>query len=106
MDGPEITKDDPVSRALGGLDHLLDVLHDKVLRPIILAGRAVAYGFVILLMGLLVGIVSLVALIRLLDSYAFEAHQWITYLVTAAIFLGAGAFIWRMRRPVALRKKS
>jgi hypothetical protein len=38
---------DFVDKALFQFDHVLDVVHDKVLRPILLAGRALAFGLII-----------------------------------------------------------
>ncbi len=95
---------DFIDRALGTLDHLLDIVHDKVLRPLLLAGRVVAYGFIIALASLFLVIALIIGLMRLLDVYLFAGHVWISYLLVGALSLGAGLIIWRRRRPVPLRK--
>lgn len=43
---------DFVDKVLRQFDHVLDIVHDKVLRPILLAGRVIAYGFIIVLAAL------------------------------------------------------
>ena len=93
-----------VGRLLGAFDHALDLLHDKVLRPLILAGRTVAFGFLILLVGLFVLVALLIVSVRLLDVYAFPGVQWVSYLVLGGLFVTVGLVIWRQRRPVHLRK--
>ncbi len=95
---------DIVDKLLAGLDHVLDVVHDKVLRPIILAGRAIAFGLIIALAALFFAVVVVIGLVRLLNVYVFSSHQWITYVVIGALSIIAGLVIWRKRRPLTLRK--
>ena len=95
---------DFIDRALEFLDHLLDVFHDKVLRPILLIGRFIAYGFIVLLAALVLVIALVIGLLRLLNVYVFIGHVWISYLVIGAIFVVAGLVVWRRRRPVPIRK--
>jgi LPXTG-motif cell wall-anchored protein len=94
-----------VDRALQSFDHVLDIVHDKVLRPLLIAGRAVAFGFIVLLAALVLICVLVIAVIRLLNVYLFAGHEWITYAIVGAAFLLAGLVIWRRRRPVTLRKE-
>jgi LPXTG-motif cell wall-anchored protein len=95
---------DIVDRLLAGVDQGLDLVHDKVLRPIILAGRAIAYGLIIALAAVVFVIVLVIGSIRLLNVYVFSSHQWITYVAIGALSIGAGFIIWRKRRPLVLRK--
>ena len=97
-------QDDLVDKTLTGLDHLLDVVHDKVLRPIMLAGRALAFSAILVLMSIVLVAMLVIGLVRFLDVYAFASHQWITYLLIGAISLVIGLVIWRRRHPVKLRK--
>jgi fatty-acid desaturase len=97
-------RDDVVDKALGTLDHLLDVVHDKVLRPIMLAGRAIAFSAILVLMSIVLVAMLIIGFVRLLDVYAFASHQWLSYLLVGAISLAAGLVIWRRRHPVRLRK--
>ncbi|MGH3732837.1 MAG: LPXTG cell wall anchor domain-containing protein [Acidimicrobiales bacterium] len=95
---------DIVDRLLAGVDHLLDLVHDTVLRPIILAGRAIAFGLIIALAAVVFIVVLAIGLIRLLNVYAFSSHQWITYVAVGVALILGGFFIWRKRRPLTLRK--
>lgn len=95
---------DLVDRLLSAFDHLLDIVHDKVLRPIIMAARVLAYGFIVVLVALVFVAVLIIGFVRLLNIYAFNGHDWISYAVVGAISLIVGLVIWRRRRPVNLRK--
>jgi hypothetical protein len=95
---------DLVDRLLSAFDHVLDIVHDKVLRPIIMAARALAYGFIIVLAALVFVAALIIGLIRLLNIYAFHGHEWITYASVGAVSLIFGLVIWRRRRPLKLRK--
>ena len=93
-----------VDKTLTGLDHLLDVVHDKVLRPIMLAGRALAFSAILVLMSIVLVAMLVIGIVRFLDVYAFASHQWITYLLIGSISLVIGLVIWRRRHPGKLRK--
>jgi LPXTG-motif cell wall-anchored protein len=93
-----------VGRALASLDHLLDVFHDKALRPILLVGRTVAFAALLLIMAILAFVALMIGLTRLLNVYLFSAHEWLTYVVLGVALIGSGLVIWRRRRPVPLRK--
>lgn len=103
-DASEEHEPDLVDRLLGVLDHGLDVVHDKVLRPIIMAARAVAFGLIIVLAALVFVVVVIIAFVRLLNVYAFPGHEWITYAAVGGLSLIAGMVLWRRRRPLKLRK--
>jgi len=103
-DASEPREPDLVDKLLGFLDHVLDVVHDKVLRPIILAARVAAYGLIIALVALVFVVVLVVGFVRLLDIYAFQGRVWISYLAVGGLSLLAGLIIWRRRRPLNLRK--
>jgi LPXTG-motif cell wall-anchored protein len=101
----EQRKPDFVDRALQSFDHALDVVHDKVLRPLLIVGRAIAFGFIVLLAALVLICVLVIGVIRLLNVYLFAGHEWLSYAIIGVLFLTAGLLIWRRRRPVNLRKK-
>jgi hypothetical protein len=75
-----------------------------VLRPILLVGRALAFGFIILLAVLVLLVALGIGIIRLLDVYAFSGHEWLSYAVIGALSLITGLVIWRRRRPIDTRK--
>ena len=95
---------DLVDKALHKFDHVLDVVHDKVLRPILLTGRVVAYGFIVLLASVVLLGALVIGLVRLCNVYLFAGHEWLSYLVIGVLSLVAGMIIWRRRRPVNARQ--
>ncbi|MGH9020895.1 MAG: hypothetical protein ACRDV0_07745 [Acidimicrobiales bacterium] len=100
-DSPQVEVPDFVDKALGAMDHALDVVHDRLLRPLIVAGRAVAFGLVILLATLVLVIVTIIGVTRVANVYLFAGHEWITYGALGTIFVAVGLVIWRRRRPAA-----
>jgi phosphatidylglycerophosphate synthase len=95
---------DYVDKAMHKFDHVLDLVHDKLLRPILLAGRVIAYGFIVLLASIVLFGALVIGLVRLFNVYLFAGHEWLSYLVIGAISLVTGLIIWRRRRPVDVRK--
>jgi len=69
-----------------------------------MGARALAYGFIIVLVALVFVAVLIIGFIRLLNVYAFNGHDWISYAVVGAISFIVGLVIWRRRRPLKLRK--
>ncbi len=100
----EPRESDLVDRLLGAVDHLLDVVHDKVLRPIIMVARVLAYGFVIVLAAVVLVVVLVIGFMRLLDIYAFHGREWLSYVAVGTASTLVGMIIWRRRRPLKLRK--
>ena len=103
-DASEPREPDFVDKVLGAFDHLLDMVHDKVLRPIILAARFVAYGFIIAAAAFVLVAALVIGFVRLLNVYAFAGKDWLSYAVIGALSLLTGLYIWRRRRPLKLRK--
>jgi len=97
---------DLADKAMSAIDLLVDTVHDRVIRPILLIGRTVAFSLVLVVAALVVAIGLCVALLRFLDVYAFAAHQWASWAVLGAVFVAAGAFIWRFRRTPATKSTS
>jgi hypothetical protein len=96
---------DAVGRIMGVLDDVLDTLHDRVIRPLLIAGRFVAYGFILLIVAIVFLTALLLGAFRLLDVYAFHAHVWISYYIIGAVSTLGGMLFWRKRHPVAVREK-
>jgi hypothetical protein len=103
-DANETHEPDLVDRLLGFVDHALDVVHDKVLRPVILAARFVAYGLIIALAAIVLVAVLVIGFIRLLNIYAFHGRDWLSYAVVGGLSVLTGMTLWRRRRPLKLRK--
>ena len=98
------TDGDFVDKALFQFDHVLDIVHDRVLRPILLAGRTIAFGLIILFVSIVLVGALLIGLVRFIDIYFFAGREYLSYVSVGAISVIAGMIIWRKRRPVNLRK--
>jgi len=104
-EGPDQHEPDVVDTLFAYFDRFMDAVHDRVLRPIMLAGRFLAYGFILFLMALVIASALVIGFVRFSTVYLFAHHVWITYLVVAALCIAGGLVIWRKRRPVTLRKQ-
>ncbi len=95
---------DVVDKAFEAFDHVLDVVHDRILRPVLVVGRTIAFGFILLLVALVLLIVLTIGIIRLLNVYVFAGHEWLSCLLLGGVLVVTGFIIWRRRRPANLRK--
>lgn len=89
---------DLANRAMVAIDQLVDTVHDKVIRPILLVARAIAASFLIAICVIVLFIALGIGLLRILDVYAFASHQWASWAVLGAISTVVGLFFWRHRR--------
>ena len=85
------------------IESVVEIVRDKTAVPATKLAEMIVFGVVAALLAL-VAFVSLVLLIiRLLYVYLpihpLSRRIWIADLIAAAIFLGVGAFIWRLRQP-------
>ena len=94
---------DLADRAMGAIDQVVGTLHDKVIRPILLIGRTVAFSFIIVACVGVAAVAVCVALLRVLDVYAFAAHQWASWAVLGGLFVTGGLVIWRWRKTPAAK---
>jgi hypothetical protein len=85
------------NRALETIDSVVAVVNDKAIRPAIVAARAVVFGVIIAVVGLVVAVLLSVGFIRLTTDYLFHYRVWVSYLVLGAIFCAAGAFAYSKR---------
>lgn len=99
MSTPDESPRDVIDQGFEVLDGAVDWFHDKVLRPIALIGRTLAYGLVFLTLAIALTVILVIVAVRLCDVYLFAAHPWITDLVVGAILWTIGLLVWRRRRP-------
>ena len=101
QDPSSTSKDrDLAGTAMSWIDDVVDTLHDRVIRPILLVGRSIAFSFIIIFSVIVIAVALCVALLRILDVYVFSAHQWASWALLGVISLGLGLFTWRYRRTV------
>ncbi|MHB2028854.1 MAG: hypothetical protein ACYCPT_08565, partial [Acidimicrobiales bacterium] len=70
-DEPQTPEPDLVDRLLEKFDFLLDLVHDRVLRPIIIGARFIAFGIILIIVVSVLASVLVIGFIRLLNIYAF-----------------------------------
>jgi hypothetical protein len=85
------------ARAVDAVDSVVDVVHDKVVRPALIAGRAVVFGLLIGFVSLVLVLLVAVAVVRLLDVYAFGGRVWASDALFGVILSGAGVVLWSLR---------
>ncbi|MGH8995661.1 MAG: hypothetical protein ACRDYB_06480 [Acidimicrobiales bacterium] len=85
------------NRALDTVDTVVDAVHDRVVRPALIAGRAVVFGILIAFLSLVVLVFLAIALVRLLDVYAFGGRVWASDALFGTVCAAAGLVLWRLR---------
>ncbi|MGP8060164.1 MAG: hypothetical protein ACLP9C_11055 [Acidimicrobiales bacterium] len=91
-----LTADWP-KKAADTVDLVVDTIHDKALRPIIIGARAVVFGLLVAVLGLTVVTLVSVGILRLLDVYVFPGRIWASYAVLGLVFCAAGLWAWSQR---------
>jgi hypothetical protein len=85
------------------IESVVGAIRDKTAAPATLVARGLVYGLVVGTLGAALLLLLVIAGIRLLDVYLpfhpIGRRVWVVDAGAAAIFLGAGAFLWRKRRP-------
>jgi ABC-type Fe3+ transport system permease subunit len=92
--------EDLTAKAMGALDQLVDWVHDKFIRPVLLVGRTIAFSFIIIFAVLVVAVAFGVAVMRFMNVYFFEARPWLSWAVIGIASLVGGLVIWRRRTGV------
>jgi hypothetical protein len=85
------------AKAADTIDLIVDTVHDKAIRPLLLLGRAVAFGMLAAVLALAVMVLATVAIVRLLDVYVFPGRVWASYALLGTIFVAVGLFAWSQR---------
>lgn len=84
------------------LESVVGTVRDKTTVPVVKGARAVVFGLVAGILGLVLLSVLVLAVIRVLDVYLpihpVPRRVWIVDAAAAAIFLVSGAFLWRKRQ--------
>jgi len=80
-----------------GVEDTVAIVHDRVVRPLLIAGRALVFGLVAASMALVLAALLSIAAIRILDVYAFGHRVWPADALVGAILVAGGAFAWTKR---------
>jgi hypothetical protein len=85
------------AKAVDTIDLIVATVNDKAIRPLLLAGRVLVFGLLAAVLGVLVLVVVSVAVVRLLDVYAFSGRVWAAEALLGAVFVAGGLFAWSKR---------
>jgi hypothetical protein len=87
------------ARLADTVESTVAIVYARLTRPVILAARAIAFGFLVATMALVLSVLVSIAAIRLLDVYVFPGRVWASYALVGAVFMAVGSWAWLMRRP-------
>ena len=79
------------------IEDVVGSVHDRVVRPLTLVARGLVFGIIIAVMALVLSVLVVIALIRLLDVYAFGGRVWASDALLGALLVAAGAYAWTKR---------
>ena len=86
------------ARAADTIEATVAAVHDRVVRPLVIVARVVVFGILIATMTLALCALLSVALVRLLDIYAFPGRVWASEAVVGAVLAAVGLAAWSLRR--------
>ncbi len=84
------------------IESVVGTIRDKTTVPATKVAQGVVFGLVALILGTVALVLLIIGVLRLhvyLPFHPESRRMWVTYAGLGAIFLLAGAFLWRMRRP-------
>jgi hypothetical protein len=85
------------------IESVVDTVRDKTTVPATQVARGIVYGIVVLVLALVILVLVIIGLMRVLYVYLpihpLARRIWVADAIVSAIFLGAGALVWRLRRP-------
>jgi hypothetical protein len=95
--GPGASQADWPAKVADTIEDVVDAVGDRVVRPLILAARGLVFGIIIVTMALVLSVVLAIAVVRLLDVYAFGGRVWASDALLGAVLVIGGAFAWSKR---------
>ncbi|HZU78458.1 MAG TPA: hypothetical protein VE991_00970 [Acidimicrobiales bacterium] len=86
------------ARVADMVEDVVTGVHDKVVRPLMLVARAVVFGIVAGAMALILAVLIAIAVVRVLDVYAFGHRVWASEALVGGVFTLLGLVAWTLRR--------
>jgi len=86
------------TRVVDMVEDTVATLHDRVIRPLLVAIRVVVFGSVVATMALVVSILFAIAVVRLLDVYAFGGRVWASDALVGGLLTATGFGLWMARK--------
>jgi hypothetical protein len=86
------------AKVVDTVEDVVTAVHDRVIRPLLLVARAIVFGIVAGAMVLVMSILVSIALVRLLDVYAFRGRVWASDALVGGLLTVGGLLAWTKRR--------
>jgi hypothetical protein len=84
-------------KAADAVQLLVDTIHDKAVRPALLAIRVLVFGLLVAALGTVLVVVGSIAVLRIFDVYVFGHQVWLSYIVLGGALTLAGLAMWTRR---------
>ena len=84
-------------RAADLVQLVVDTIHDKAVRPALLATKALVFGLLVATLGTVLVVVGSIAVLRIFDVYVFGRQVWLSYIVLGGVLTLAGLATWTRR---------
>jgi hypothetical protein len=85
------------AKAADTVELVVNTIHDRAVRPVLVGARAVVFGLLILTLLVVVITTVSVGVVRLFDIYLFPGRVWASYALLGTVFCVAGFFVWAKR---------
>jgi len=85
-------------RVVDTIDGVVTTVQDRVIHPLVVAARAIVFGIIVATMALALSILFSIAVVRLLDVYAFRGRVWASDAVVGGLLTAGGLAAWMKRR--------
>jgi len=79
------------------VEDVVTAVHDRLVRPLTVVARALVFGIIIGVMGIVLAALTVIIVIRLLDVYAFRGRVWASDALVGGLLVAAGGFAWSKR---------
>lgn len=96
--GPDDAAAQWQARVVDIVDDTVTAVHDRIIRPVLLVARAIVFGIIVATMALVVSILLSIAVVRLLDVYAFRGRVWASDALVGGLLTVLGVVAWTKRR--------
>lgn len=97
--GAGLSGSDWPARAADVVEEVVTFAHDRVIRPLVIAARALVFGILVAAMALVLAVLLAIAVVRLVDSYAFGHRVWAAEALVGGVITVVGLLAWSLRRP-------
>lgn len=87
------------SQLIDVVEDVVSAVHDRIVRPLVVAARGVVFGIVVATMALIMGLLLSIGVVRVLTVYAFGNRAWASDAVVGAVLTAGGVLAWSKRRP-------